>query len=160
MSAEFLVVTCHLPWLADAGRHGLLTDEEIVQIAELRMPRAVGLLRPDELEALDPYYETREPNDPDDEHPPIREAVSEGVLEALAEMLRDHSSTFAETGSGLTGKWVTGGMSSGDAPTESYRTIKALEWLGLFDQSISTYEIEYVRDRIQARRAERMQKRG
>lgn len=156
MAAEFLIATCQRPW----AQGKLLTVEEIIALAEERMPARITRLDREELDLLDPYGDTRVANDPTDEHPPILEAVSEWALEALSDMLRMHETQYAEIGSGVSAQWITGGMSTGEPPTDVYDTIKALDMLGLFNDSISTAEIQWVRERIARRSAERMQKRG
>lgn len=149
MAAEFLITTCQGPWWAG----GRLEDREIQEIAEIRVPRLVAALDADDKRLLDPYSLTRMSDDDDDEHPPLEESISEWVLEEVSRLLLG-TREWATQGHGVTFQWVTGGVSQGDVPTDAYDAIRSFDVLRLWNESVSTVEVEHARAVIARKRAE------
>lgn len=61
----------------------------------------------------------------------IREALHGALTEVFGQR-RD----MAELGLGGRDYWVSGGMSGGDAPTDAYEWIAALDWIGVYEEPL------------------------
>lgn len=86
----------------------------------------------------DPYPQSEPESEPERLDTPHQQLITDlraALHQALTELLGYRRDVTSMDFGGRC-YWLTGGMSWGDTPTDSYEWIAALNWIGLFDDAL------------------------
>lgn len=137
MGAEFLMVSSFGPTDMH-GRPVTLDNRVMAELAWARIQKIA--ITPELVAEYDPWSSTRGIVD-DEDIPDQDDYVHERIGDVIGEFIREEPETYSVEWDLGRMKFVTGGMSHGEPPTESYEAIRLMDSVQLWDEPVTDEEL-------------------